>query len=437
MRSPTTVDRLTGILSGIIAFILVLLPFHAMFTTWAGSNLGHLDLWRLWKEVLILGMLPGVAYLLWQQTALRQWLFSNRIVRLYLAYLGVFVITSLPALLRGRVNGEALIYGWLIDLRFIGFFIICALVAASSNFLITHWRKILFWPAAGVIVFGLLQRLALPYDWLKHLGYGSDTIPAYQTVDNKLELRRIQSTLRGANPLGAYLVLIITGMFAAHRRLWLATAGLAAGLAVMFFSYSRSAWIGAAIAIGLLVYWSLNSQRQRRVLVLTLAGLIILAVAGMYSLRNEPSAQTTFFHTSSSSASRSSNDVRSYALSLGWHDIIREPAGRGPGTAGPASFRNNKRAPRIAESYFLQIGQEVGILGLLIFIAINYFIAKELWHRRRKLLPRMLLASLAGLTFVNLVSHAWADDSLAYLWWGLAGVCLSGNIKLKITKHNL
>src|SRR3989344_9485495 len=144
MRSPTTVDRLAGILSGIIVFILVLLPFHAVFTTWAGSNLGHLDLWRLWKEVLILGMLPGVAYLLWQQTALRQWLVSNRIERLYLAHLGVFVITSLPALLRGRVNGEALIYGWLIDLRFIGFFIICALVAASSNFLITHWRKILF-----------------------------------------------------------------------------------------------------------------------------------------------------------------------------------------------------------------------------------------------------------------------------------------------------
>jgi len=36
-----------------------------------------------------------------------------------------------------------------------------------------------------------------------------------------------------------------------------------------------------------------------------------------------------------------------------------------------------------------------------------------------------LLASLIGLIFVNLVSHAWADDTLAYVWWGLAGIALS------------
>ena len=437
MKQLTPVTKIAQRLSWTIGGILMLLPFHAVFTTWAGSNLGHLDLWRLWKEVLILGILPGVVYLLWQQTALRQWLFSNRIVRLYLAYLALFVITSLPALLRGRVNGEALIYGWLVDLRFIGFFIICALVAASSNFLITHWRKILFWPAVGVIGFGLLQRLALPYDWLKHLGYGPDTIPAYQTVDNKLELRRIQSTLRGANPLGAYLVLIIAGMLAARRRLWLATAGLAAGLAAMFFSYSRSAWIGAAIAIGLLVYWSLNSHRHRRWLMLALPGLVAVTAAGMYSLRNEPSTQTTLFHTSSSSLSPSSNDVRSQALSLGWHDVIREPAGRGPGTAGPASFRNNGREPRIAENYFLQVGQEVGIIGIIIFTAINVLVGVELWRRKNDQLAKVLLASLVGITFVNLVSHAWADDTLAYLWWGLAGIALAPDILNPRRKQNV
>lgn len=434
MNQLTPVTKIAQRLSWTIGGILLLLPLHALFTIWAGSNLGHLDLWRLWKEILILGILPGIVYLLWQQTALRQWFFKDKVVRLYLAYLGLFAVTSVPALLRGRVNRDALIYGWLIDLRFIGFFIISMLVAASSYFLITHWRKILFWPAAVVVVFGLLQRLALPYDWLKHLGYGPDTIPAYQTVDNKLELRRIQSTLRGANPLGAYLVLVITGIFVARRRLWLTTAGLATALVVMFFSYSRSAWIGTAIAIGLLVYWLLNSQRHHRRLLLALGGLIAVTAVGIYSLRNEPSAQTTFFHTSSSSANRSSNDIRSHALSLGWHDVIREPAGRGPGTAGPASFRNDGRNPRIAENYFLQLGQEVGIIGMMIFIAINVLVGIELWHRRRNLLPRLLLASLVGLTFVNLVSHAWADDTIAYLWWGLAGIGLAPDI-LKITRH--
>jgi hypothetical protein len=40
-------------------------------------------------------------------------------------------------------------------------------------------------------------------------------------------------------------------------------------------------------------------------------------------------------------------------------------------------------------------------------------------------LPQILLASLAGITFVNLLSHAWTDDTLAYLWWGLAGIALA------------
>jgi hypothetical protein len=40
-------------------------------------------------------------------------------------------------------------------------------------------------------------------------------------------------------------------------------------------------------------------------------------------------------------------------------------------------------------------------------------------------LARVLLASLAGIIFVNLLSHAWTDDTLAYLWWGLTGIALA------------
>jgi hypothetical protein len=36
-----------------------------------------------------------------------------------------------------------------------------------------------------------------------------------------------------------------------------------------------------------------------------------------------------------------------------------------------------------------------------------------------------LLAALLGITFVNLLSQAWTDNTLSYLWWGLAGIALS------------
>ena len=76
----------------------------------------------------------------------------------------------------------------------------------------------------------------------------------------------------------------------------------------------------------------------------------------------------------------------------------------------------------------MQIAQEVGIVGLALFVAISYLVAKALWDNRKDDLAKALLASAIGLTFVNLVSHAWADDTLAYIWWGVAGIALAPNM---------
>jgi hypothetical protein len=62
---------------------------------------------------------------------------------------------------------------------------------------------------------------------------------------------------------------------------------------------------------------------------------------------------------------------------------------------------------------------------MLIFIAINVLVALELWARKNELLAQILLASLVGITFVNMLSHAWTDDTLSLLWWGLAGIALA------------
>jgi O-antigen ligase len=155
--------------------------------------------------------------------------------------------------------------------------------------------------------------------------------------------------------------------------------------------------------------------------------------------RRDRTLQNTFFHTDSTSLSpQSSNASRLVALQSAAREVLHEPLGRGPGTAGPASVRNN-HPPRIAENYFLQIAQEVGWLGLLLFGLINVVVVRRLWRDRQKLLPQVLLASWVGLTLVNMVSHAWADDTLALLWWGLAGVALApailkANARLKYAK---
>ena len=80
---------------------------------------------------------------------------------------------------------------------------------------------------------------------------------------------------------------------------------------------------------------------------------------------------------------------------------------------------------RNSENYFLSVGQETGWLGLGIFIVLCYRLARALYEQRN-VFSRALLATFAGLTVVNMLSYAWADGTLAYMWWGLAGIALAG-----------
>jgi O-antigen ligase len=153
-----------------------------------------------------------------------------------------------------------------------------------------------------------------------------------------------------------------------------------------------------------------------------LVGLILIAVA---LLKSNNTIQDIIFHTSKSSTVKTtSNGVRLYALRTNTSDVVHHPLGEGVGSAGPASTHNDKPA-KIAENFYVQIAQETGILGLFIFLLINIIVAYRLYINRKDQLSLVLLATLIGITIINLVSHAWADDTLSLLWWGFAGVALS------------
>jgi len=425
MERQATVHKIAAWLSLVCAIVLMLLPFHALFTTWLGSNFGHLDAWRIWKEVVIVFTIPGAAYIAYKTPQFWYWIRQHWLPKLIILQLLLYVGSGVLALLAGRVNASALIYSLLANLRFLGFFIITLIVSNQSDILRLFWKQIVLIPAAVVIFFGVLQRTILPHDFLKHFGYGPNTIPAYQTVDNKIDYRRIQSTLRGANPLGAYLVVIISAILASTFKKRLVTIVLLiAAIMTLFLTYSRSAYIGTIMAAIVIVFFRVSNQWRKKLVVLGLISIVIVG-AGVVIFRHNHIVENTFFHTDNTSKSSvSSNTGRAKALENGLHDVIYEPLGRGPGTAGPESVRNNHPA-RIAENYYLQIGQEVGWLGVLLFITINILIGLELWRNNKDPLCLMLFASLIGLTIINMLSHAWTDDTLGLLWWGLAGIALS------------
>jgi hypothetical protein len=420
--------KVANYLSWIIVFIFVLLPFHAFLTVSFSKLVGNYTLLRLWKEFLLVATIAGALYLLAKDAALRKRITSSVVARLILLYVLLSVVWDLAAFFMDKVTLKSLGFGLIVNLRFLIFFLVVWIVATKSPLLKTMWPKFLLIPAGVVVLAGLLQRLVLPYDFLKHFGYSSSTIYPYETINHNRNYLRIMSTLRGANPLGAYLILILTSIAAllikARIRCFVWGIFTAACVLVLIFSYSRSAWIGATLSLLSLVLLSIKNGQIKQILLPTLAVLIVIGGALAWAHHDNPTFENVFFHTQENSTIKTTSDQGHLsAFKGGVHDLVNEPLGRGVGTAGPASVYNHNA--RISENYFLQIAQETGWAGMILFITINYLVACELWLRREDILARILLASFAGLTIVNLLSHAWTDDTIAYIWWGLAGLAIS------------
>lgn len=432
MNKLMTTGTVARVLAVIVATVLVLIPFHAFLTVWLASGVGHYTALRLWKEVFLGLGLGLAAILVWRNRSLRLSIGRSWLWRVAAAYLAVQATWGAVALLLGEVSLQAGLEGLIIDSRLV-LFLFVVFVAGSTAEWLWRWRfRLLLGPAAIVVLFGLLQQFVLPYDVLRHFGYGPDTIRPYQTIDKKVSYIRVLSTLRGANPLGAYLLVVLATL--AGRGRWAARlfssvlpwlAGIFATAVVLYGSRSRSAWIGALVALVTVLALQLPRRHAKR-LVIALVAIMAVGCLVLVALRNNDFVQNTFFHTDETSKAASSSNSDHWSASYGaLKQVMREPLGRGPGSAGPASFHDGDQPPRIAENYYLQIGQEYGWLGLGLFVTLSVLVGHELYVRRHEPLALALFAAFAGLTIANLLLHAWADDTLAYIFWGMTGLALA------------
>jgi hypothetical protein len=415
----------------LISLVLLLVPFHAFLTVWGSSLVGHYTVLRIWDEVVLTALVGITCYRLARDADTRRWVAGSLLVRLMLAYAVLTLLLGVISYVKGEVTAKALAYGVLVNLRYFVWFLVVLLTAQRSPFLRRNWPKLLLIPAAIVVAFAVLQYTVLPHDFLAHFGYNKDTtIAPFETINHNVKYIRVQSTLRGANPLGAYLVVVLSalGVFyiRGKRKLLFAASGVFA-LAALYASGSRSAWVGAALSLAVIAWLQLKTDRSRILFGGVAVAVAALAAGGYLLLKNNVSVQNHILHTQShSTVKKTSDKAHVNALRSGIKDVLRQPLGDGPGTAGPASEYNGQHPPRIAENYYVQVAQETGWLGLAIFVSILVLIALELYERiGYSRLALVAFASFIGVAFVNMLSHAWADDTLAFLWWGLAGIALS------------
>lgn len=407
---------------GLLA-IVAIMPFHAFITIWAGNIFGHQMLFQAWKELLIALISLFVLIAIFKDPKVRSRL-KNPIIYLIATYIGLSVLITLiakpsilPALIGLKTN-------------------IAMLLVFVASYLVTNIRfkhiaiKVFIIASALVIGFGLLQAYILPKDFLSNFGYGPDTLAPFFTVDPAIEAVRILSTLGGPNQLGAFLILPIsiatTMMF--KKFSWWQPFYVFLGSLVVWHTYSRSAWLGLGLALG--VTFLLNLPRKYRLpllLVGTMIAAILLNCLVSSSTTSSKLQYYVFHHTIENVGLIGSTDQHRIATENAISHVKEHPLGEGLGTAGPASFYSD--SPLIPESWYLQLGVEVGVIGMLLFVGIQILLAFQLWKVNKEvLIAPALIGALAGVGTVNFFLHGWADSSTALTFWLIAGATLGAGL---------
>lgn len=423
MRWPAlTTLYLYGIL--VVLFGVVV---HAPISVYLGMQLPELAVGiKAWKEILmsVLG-LAALALLtkrgLWRPL-LREWL-----VRVALAYIVLHIIlaVSMPDDLRSQVAGL------MIDLRFVAFFLLAYVAVRLRPDGLAKMLKTVVAGALVVLGFGLLQITVLPDNVLAGLGYGPDTIRPYTTIDRNPDFVRINSTLRGPNPLGAmcllYLSLALAYAMYGWRRLdprrkVALLISMIIAVMVLFASYSRSAYVAAMAASTIVGLAGILRRPSKRLVVATISAALA-GVAGLFLVQTTDWYSNVILHEDPESTVVSkSNQEHVNSLLDGTARVARQPLGAGVGSTGSASLYDaDVTNDAIIENWYLFVAHESGWLGLTLFLAFNGLVLRGLWRLRKTWPALAMFAAGIGLALIGFLLPVWADETVALTWWGLAG----------------
>lgn len=432
-------SRLITLYGWLLLIIFGGIVVTAPVTVFFGSHFPRYDLLiKSWKEILM-----GVAFIIATVEVTRRamWreILSDWVMRLIAAF-GVLHILLLAWHWRGAKAAGA---GLLIDLRYLLFF---ALVYVLVTLAPWYRLRLLITAACGaivVVVFGFLQ-LFLPRDLLAHIGYGPHTIQPYLTVDRNPNYVRINSTLRGPNPVGAYAGMVLTMMLAivarqTHRfkntsRIIGFIIIAICALVSLWLSYSRSAVIGAVVALALVVGIRWGKILRTKWKELIEIGIVVIFLGIFISSQGGFLANVIRHDNPGTGAKITSDAAHLSSLKNGFAQFVRQPLGDGIGSTGSASLLSDNG--QIIENQYLFVAHESGWIGLGLYLAIIVMILRRTWRDRRDWLALGVGASGVGLLIIGILLPVFADDTVSIVWWGLAAIAYAGVTKAATIKGN-
>ncbi len=424
--------------------LLALLPFHALGVTVltriaAGPNHAPLGALALWKEALLALVLLLALVEIVRSGDLKKALKADRFDACVLVLAAALAVASLVA---GTPLAQ-IAYGIRYDLVPLAAFVILRRVPWSDGFL----RRLPFVLGGAVLAavsYGLLT-LALPASFFTALGYSdlhslyvpSGPVAPFQQIGGTA-LRRMQGAMSGPNQFGIWLAALLPVVLAIGGRWRRFVAPLV--LLGIVLTFSRAAWIAAA-AVLIASFWPQLRKLSVTAVTVLCVGILALSVAVLAFF---PSVILRI----ESSADHLRNPIEAVSI------MLREPLGRGLGSAGPAHNRVSDACvfleegsdaswaaphadlcvfvgdaqvqpvgkacscPLLPENWYLQLGVEGGWLAMFAFMALVVLLIRRLW-------PTPPAMALVAVSIAALFLHAWEDAAVAYTVWILLAITLT------------
>jgi hypothetical protein len=298
--------------------------------------------------------------------------------------------------------------------------------------------------SAVVAVLGVVQYF-LPGDILKHFGYSvaRGVRPGF-FIDNNPKYPRVFATLRDPNTFGAYLILPMTILLDEllrtkdRRRRTMCVSLFGLETVALLLTFSRSAWLAAIVAFALTCWWRWHALATRLIKRWWPAIVLILVLlsVGVFATRHDSFVKSYIIHSTGKPQGQYDSDgFHWYYVKRGIEGIWHAPLGHGPGTAGLASIQN-PHGGLLTENYYVQIGYELGVEGLALFVALNVFLYVKVWRRRDRI-SGVLIATFWAYVVTNMLLHMWSNEPVAFQWWFIAGLAAAAQpAKKNLVKHS-
>ncbi|MDP4000983.1 MAG: O-antigen ligase family protein [bacterium] len=265
----------------------------------------------------------------------------------------------------------------------------------------------LFWSMLVISTLGLIQYITSVGLPLRFWGGG-------------VEVRRIVSVFEFPNALSLYLGPLIAFFSALYLGKWklinnrLLSVGLPIVLLALFLTFSRGSWLAVFITIIFLLLAKFSWKK-----ILPLTGIIMISLLLITPIRDRMALVT----------SDPSSSAHLDLMSVGFNKILENPI-LGNGLYG---FRTTLREAgyggeilNFPHNIFLNFWVEMGLLGLISFFAVVWFVFNQ--HKKQpSLISLAVLAFMSVVLIHGLVDAPYFKNDLAILFWFMVSLVLVKN----------